>query len=674
MLAYRFAEALNIKHKFDNETKMAGEQWFKSFMERNPELTIRQSEGLSMARAKGLKREEVKKFFDLLTKILKNNDLWDKPERLYNMDETGIQLNNKAGKVVAEKGKRNINSVTSAEKGETLTVVACCNAVGNYLPPVVIIKGVNKKPEFEEGLPEGSQVYMSKKSAYINTELFYKWLTEHFIPNKPNGKVLLILDGHSSHSSAPDMLQKAADNDVILLCLPGHTTSALQPLDRAVFKPFKQRFNDETNLYIRSNPTSKISRYNIGPLIRNAWVKGCTASNAISGFRGTGIFPKNMDALPSDTFLISDASTILPQTSQSLDVQPETVIAELNNDDGETAESVQRRTQTLEQSTMASFNFDYLEDQNTTPPNLIPVPVDEVSPSLLINPEHLEDLLEIGDDTFNDLLNEVIETPSKFLHQASPIPQIPITIAKRAKQSADILNSTENIKLKKEIVERKQSKILSKSNKEKKIKTAKGKGELKKTNNKTKDKRVNKYANQRNQENEPNSSEDQNNDCIEFSKKLKKTSKNAKDKNSKQRSKKIFNYSSDETTVQDGNDEWKSHKENINTSAGARKRFRIYSSNSEDEENPSNDDYETKGKKTKGLLAKKLKTSKRNEGEDPQDTVKDFCIECFENYQITKSTSDWIQCIMCQKWLHETCTLFKNYCSRCGKLKTVSGV
>lgn len=79
--------------------------------------------------------------------------------------------------------------------------------MGNFLPPVVIIKGVHKKDEFMDGLPPGSKVFMNKKSAYINAQLFLKWLREHFIPMKPQGKVLLILDGHSSHSSAVDMLE-----------------------------------------------------------------------------------------------------------------------------------------------------------------------------------------------------------------------------------------------------------------------------------------------------------------------------------------------------------------------------------------------------------------------------------------------------------------------------------
>lgn len=74
---------------------MAGGVWFKHFIERNPELFIRQGEGLSVARAKGLSKEEVNNFYDLLIKVLTDNDLLDKPERVYNMDESGIQLNNK---------------------------------------------------------------------------------------------------------------------------------------------------------------------------------------------------------------------------------------------------------------------------------------------------------------------------------------------------------------------------------------------------------------------------------------------------------------------------------------------------------------------------------------------------------------------------------------------------
>lgn len=44
------------------------------------------------------------------------------------------------------------------------------------------------------------------------------------------------------------------------------------------------------------------------------------------------------------------------------------------------------------------------------------------------------------------------------------------------------------------------------------------------------------------------------------------------------------------------------------------------------------------------------------------------CAECFEDYDNTKSTSDWIRCMKCNRWLHESCTIFPNMCRVCGKL------
>lgn len=105
----------------------------------------------------------------------------------------------------------------------------------------------------------------------------------------------------------------------------------------------------------------------------------------------------------------------------------------------------------------------------------------------------------------------------------------------------------------------------------------------------------------------------------------------------------------------------------VNESRGPQKRHIIYSSNSENEDNPSNNYYKTKGNATKGLPAKKTKRQ-----DSPKYADANYCIECFDNYKNTMSKSDWIQCIMCQKWLHEMCTLFRNYCSRCGKLKALT--
>ncbi|GBP07611.1 hypothetical protein EVAR_2743_1 [Eumeta japonica] len=57
------------------------------------------------------------------------------------------------------------------------------------------------------------------------------------------------------------------------------------------------------------------------------------------------------------------------------------------------------------------------------------------------------------------------QTPSKFLHQSSPIPKIPLSMSKRAKQSAEILNSNDKIIEKKNKTEKlKKTSVMKQTN------------------------------------------------------------------------------------------------------------------------------------------------------------------------------------------------------------------
>lgn len=45
------------------------------------------------------------------------------------------------------------------------------------------------------------------------------------------------------------------------------------------------------------------------------------------------------------------------------------------------------------------------------------------------------------------------------------------------------------------------------------------------------------------------------------------------------------------------------------------------------------------------------------------------CAECFEHFLETTSKSDWIKCINCGRWLHESCTLYGAKCNMCARLE-----
>ncbi|KAJ8929032.1 hypothetical protein NQ314_018343 [Rhamnusium bicolor] len=140
-LAYSFAIQKNISHTFNNEKKKAGQDWFLSFMKRHPKLAVRKAQGLSTARAKGMTRQECAKYFELLGNVLRENNLLNTPQKIFNLDETGLQLNNNPGKVVTNKGAKMVNCITTAEKGETISIITCVNAEGSFLPPCCIFKG-----------------------------------------------------------------------------------------------------------------------------------------------------------------------------------------------------------------------------------------------------------------------------------------------------------------------------------------------------------------------------------------------------------------------------------------------------------------------------------------------------------------------------------------------------
>jgi hypothetical protein len=107
-----------------------------------------------------------------LKDIVKKFQIFDKPESVFSVDKFGFPLNNRPPKIVSNKGKRKVVSVTNVERGENVTTVACCSASGMYSPPVVVIKELSKRPEFADILPPGSSVDMND-SGYVNGVLFF---------------------------------------------------------------------------------------------------------------------------------------------------------------------------------------------------------------------------------------------------------------------------------------------------------------------------------------------------------------------------------------------------------------------------------------------------------------------------------------------------------------------
>ncbi|GBM48835.1 hypothetical protein AVEN_21619-1 [Araneus ventricosus] len=157
------------------------------------------------------------------------------------MDETGIStVPNRTPKVITPKGKKKKNcfKTSSAERGQTVTVVCCLSATGVFVPSALILPLKRMIPLLYKDAPNGT-LPLINDTGYMNSHLFIDWLT--FVKHpKPSTEdpVLLIADNHTSHCSLPAVLF-CREIHITFLTLQPHASHVLQPLDKGFFAPLK---------------------------------------------------------------------------------------------------------------------------------------------------------------------------------------------------------------------------------------------------------------------------------------------------------------------------------------------------------------------------------------------------------------------------------------------------
>ena len=156
---------------------------------------------LSYARALCSNKQVIDDFFAKLGAVYGRLNLISKPMNIFNVDETGIGIVHKLGKVVVEVGRHKVHSLTSAEKGKTHTIVTCVSASGNVLPPLMIYPRKRRLPDkAREGAVAGT-VFMVSDNGWINREIYLEWFKLFLQSISSCRPVLLVQDGHSSHIS-----------------------------------------------------------------------------------------------------------------------------------------------------------------------------------------------------------------------------------------------------------------------------------------------------------------------------------------------------------------------------------------------------------------------------------------------------------------------------------------
>lgn len=104
-----------------------------------------------------------------------------------------------------------------------------------------------------------------------------------------------------------DVIDLCRENEIILFCLPPHTTHALQPLDVAVFKSLKDQYSKTVRNLTFAKPRFVVTKREFAKVVSVPFDRAFSIPNIKAGFAKTGIYPFNRDVVPKEKMLPSTA-------------------------------------------------------------------------------------------------------------------------------------------------------------------------------------------------------------------------------------------------------------------------------------------------------------------------------------------------------------------------------
>ena len=290
---------LDMKKKTPFKDGRPGKDWVLGFERRHVNnLRRRKREGLCIARAKGMSKNNVKAFYDLYEKQLKEHNLSDKPWVIFNLDETGLTANKNDHKVYVGAGVKNAYSITPPGTKAMFTVLFCCSAIGQFLPPYTIYRAKSLWNTWITGGVPGAS-YGFSDSGWMMDVNFQAWFTEVFVPKTKDiascHKRLLLYDGHNSHITYRTV-RTAIDNDIVIVCLPPNTSHALQPLDVAVFRSVKVKWANICQNWFKNTWNKSVDKATFPALLKELWGQ-LEPQHAVKGFLKSGLYPLDKNAV-----------------------------------------------------------------------------------------------------------------------------------------------------------------------------------------------------------------------------------------------------------------------------------------------------------------------------------------------------------------------------------------
>ena len=153
------------------------------FLKRHPVLSIRTPERVSKARA-SVTEDGIRTWFTTLkSEVMELDalDIFSDPSRVFNADESNLQLCPKTGKVVGVKGWKNCYQLAPGPEESTLTFLGTFSASGEIVCPAVIYPYERISSDIVNKVPDNFYGG-SSESGWMKSETFFEFVANAFIP------------------------------------------------------------------------------------------------------------------------------------------------------------------------------------------------------------------------------------------------------------------------------------------------------------------------------------------------------------------------------------------------------------------------------------------------------------------------------------------------------------
>ena len=261
-----------------------GRDWWYGFLNRwKSDLSLRKAENIASLRASSCTQKIINKYFENCRKTF-NEERIDltKASFVWNCDETGFSGDQGKIEILCRRGSKRPLRLTGNNEKINYTVHNCCNASGYYMPPFIVYKSKGR--------------------------LYDKWMQ-----GGPNNVVYT--------TSPSGGMEK---DNIVLICLPAHSSHILQPLDVGVYCHVKKVWRKILTSYYASNGYKNLDRENFAPCLKLLLESGeaFTTVHAVSGFLNTGFFPLNQDKVDKNKLKIAETFNLMESSTANTSPVP----------------------------------------------------------------------------------------------------------------------------------------------------------------------------------------------------------------------------------------------------------------------------------------------------------------------------------------------------------------